>query len=317
MEQTIQAGTVTAICISEKRGTQKKPVDTARLRTDWGIEGDAHAGHWHRQVSLLSQEEIDAFRAEGADVYPGAFGENLAVQGIPLKALPVGTRLQCGSVLLEVTQIGKDCHSHCTIYYQMGKCIMPSNGIFARVLQEGEISVGDTIQVLPETGKEPFRAAVITLSDKGAAGEREDKSGPLAEKLLMEAGYEVVEYLLLPDEREPLEKELKRLADQRQVHVIFTTGGTGFSVRDITPEATIAVCDRMANGIADAIRNYSMTITPRAMFSRAVSGLRGRTLIVNLPGSPKAVQEALEYLLPHLEHGISVLRGNVSECARK
>ena len=121
--------------------------------------------------------------------------------------------------------------------------------------------------------------------------------------------HQVVEYLLLPDEREPLEKELKRLADQRQVHVIFTTGGTGFSVRDITPEATIAVCDRMANGIADAIRNYSMTITPRAMFSRAVSGLRGRTLIVNLPGSPKAVQEALEYLLPHLEHGISVLRG--------
>ena len=104
--------------------------------------------------------------------------------------------------------------------------------------------------------------------------------------------HQVVEYLLLPDEREPLEKELKRLADQRQVHVIFTTGGTGFSVRDITPEATIAVCDRMANGIADAIRNYSMTITPRAMFSRAVSGLRGRTLIVNLPGSPKAVQEA-------------------------
>lgn len=107
MEQTIQAGTVTAICISEKRGTQKKTVDTARLRTDWGIEGDAHAGHWHRQVSLLSQEEIDAFRAEGTDVYPGAFGENLAVQGIPLKVLPVGTRLQCGSVLLEVTQMIK------------------------------------------------------------------------------------------------------------------------------------------------------------------------------------------------------------------
>lgn len=105
-----------------------------------------------------------------------------------MKVLPVGTRLQCGSVLLEVTQIGKDCHSHCTIYYQMGKCIMPSNGIFARVLQEGEISVRDTIQVLPETGKEPFRAAVITLSDKGAAGEREDKSDPLAEKLLTEAG---------------------------------------------------------------------------------------------------------------------------------
>ena len=317
MEQTIQTGTITAICISERRGTQKTPVDTVKLCKDWGIEGDAHAGHWHRQVSLLSQEEIDAFKAEGANVYPGAFGENVAVRGISLTKLPVGTKLRCGDAILEVTQIGKDCHSHCTIYHQMGKCIMPTNGIFARVLQEGEISVGDTMSVMPETGKEPLRAAVITLSDKGAAGEREDKSGPLARQLLTAAGYEVVEYLLLADEREPLEKELIRLADQRQVHVIFTTGGTGFSPRDITPEATIAVCDRMANGIAEAIRNYSMTITPRAMFSRAVSGLRGRTLIVNLPGSPKAVQEALDYLLPHLEHGLGVLRGNVSECARK
>ena len=108
-----------------------------------------------------------------------------------MSMMVTGAAVGLGSVLLEVTQIGKDCHSHCTIYYQMGKCIMPSNGIFARVLQEGEISVRDTIQVLPETGKEPFRAAVITLSDKGAAGEREDKSDPLAEKLLTEAGYEV------------------------------------------------------------------------------------------------------------------------------
>ena len=121
--------------------------------------------------------------------------------------------------------------------------------------------------------------------------------------------HQVVEYLLLPDEREPLEKELKRLADQRQVHVIFTTGGTGFSVRDITPEATIAVCDRMANGIADAIRNYSMTITPRAMFSRAVSGLRGRTLIVNLPGSEKAARENLGAVLPALEHALHMIAG--------
>ena len=126
--------------------------------------------------------------------------------------------------------------------------------------------------------------------------------------------HQVVEYLLLPDEREPLEKELKRLADQRQVHVIFTTGGTGFSVRDITPEATIAVCDRMANGIADAIRNYSMTITPRAMFSRAVSGLRGRTLIVNLPGSKKAAVENLDAVLPALGHGLDVLWGNSGDC---
>ena len=114
-----------------------------------------------------------------------------------------------------------------------------------------------------------------------------------------------------------LEKELIRLADQRQLNVIFTTGGTGFSERDRTPEATVNVCDRMANGIAEAIRNYSMTITDRAMFSRAVSGLRKKTLIINLPGSPKAVTEALEYILPKLPHGLDVLRGNVQECGRK
>ena len=119
------------------------------------------------------------------------------------------------------------------------------------------------------------------------------------------------------DEQKRLEKELIRLADQRQLNVIFTTGGTGFSERDRTPEATVNVCDRMANGIAEAIRNYSMTITDRAMFSRAVSGLRKKTLIINLPGSPKAVTEALEYILPKLPHGLDVLRGNVQECGRK
>ena len=133
----------------------------------------------------------------------------------------------------------------------------------------------------------------------------------------MKEGYDVIETLLLPDGEQPLKHQLMRLADQRQVNVIFTTGGTGFAERDVTPEATQAVCDRMAMGIADAIRNYSMTITDRAMFSRAVSGLRKKTLIINLPGSPKAVTEALEYILPKLPHGLDVLRGNVQECGRK
>lgn len=160
----------------------------------------------------------------------------------------------------------------------------------------------------------PFTAAVITLSDKGAAGEREDKSGPLIREMLEKEGYEIVETLLLPDGRAGLEQQLIRLADQRQVNLILTTGGTGFSKRDVTPEATIAVCDRMAMGIADAIRQYSLTITGRAMLSRAVSGIRKETLIVNLPGSPKAVRESLEYVLPHLGHGLGILRGTDGEC---
>lgn len=135
--------------------------------------------------------------------------------------------------------------------------------------------------------------------------------------MLLEADYEVVEMFILPDEQKMLEQELIRLADQKQVDLILTTGGTGFSKRDITPEATIAVCDRMARGIAEAIRSYSMTITKRAMLSRAESGIRKETLIVNLPGSPKAVREALTYILPELEHGIGILRGTEGECARK
>ena len=135
--------------------------------------------------------------------------------------------------------------------------------------------------------------------------------------MLNKAGYRVIETQLLPDERVGLERQMKRLADQRQVSLILTTGGTGFSSRDITPEATIAVCDRMARGIAEAIRGYSMTITKRAMLSRAESGIRKGTLIVNLPGSPKAVKESLEFILPELAHGLGILRGSEGECARK
>ena len=309
-------GKILGICISEKRGTEKHEIPEANLVKDWGIEGDAHGGKWHRQVSLLSFEKIEDFRAKGAEVDFGAFGENLIVEGYDLRALPVGTRFQIGDAVLELTQIGKECHSHCQIYKRMGDCIMPREGVFTEVIELGHIKIGDEITMIPPKKDRPFTAAVITLSDKGAAGEREDKSGPKIVEMIKEAGYDVKETLLLPDGRTALEKQLIRLADQRQINVIFTTGGTGFAERDVTPEATIAVCDRMANGIADAIRNYSMTITPRAMFSRAVSGIRKRTLIINLPGSPKAVQEALEFLLPNLGHGIGILRGSEGECAR-
>lgn len=307
-------GKIMAVNISEERGTQKKNVHSARLIEDWGIEHDAHAGKWHRQVSLLSYEKIEEFRKKGAPVDEGAFGENLIIQGIDLRHLPVGTRLACGEVLLEVTQIGKQCHNGCEIFRLMGDCIMPREGVFTRVLKGGEIKAGDEITMLPLEKDRPFTAAIITLSDKGAAGEREDKSGPLIQEMLMKEGYDVIETLLLPDGEQPLKHQLMRLADQRQVNVIFTTGGTGFAERDVTPEATQAVCDRMAMGIADAIRQYSLSITGRAMLSRAVSGIRKKTLIVNLPGSPKAVKESLEYVLPHLGHGLGILRGTDGEC---
>ena len=138
-------GVIKGICISEKRGTQKTEVEKAVLVKDWGIEGDAHAGNWHRQVSLLSLEKIEEFRKRGAEVSFGAFGENLIVEGYDFRNLPVGTRFRCGEVLLEMTQIGKECHSHCQIYKVMGDCIMPREGVFAKVLEGGEISVGDEL----------------------------------------------------------------------------------------------------------------------------------------------------------------------------
>lgn len=310
-------GKLIAICTSEKKGTQKQQVETAVLREDHGIEGDAHAGNWHRQVSLLGLEKIEAFRERGAEVEFGAFGENLVIEGFDFRNLPVGTRFRIGDTLLEMTQIGKECHTHCAIYNMVGDCIMPREGVFAKVLEGGGIKVGDEVtEIKPDPGR-AFTAAWITMSDKGSQGLREDESGPLIGKILTENGYDVVETILIPDDEDILKKELIRLADQRQVNLVMTTGGTGFSPRDITPEATEAVCERMTPGISEAIRAYSMTKTPRAMLSRAVSGIRGRTLIINLPGSPKAVRESLEFIMSSLEHGLEILNGRTSDCARK
>lgn len=309
-------GIVKAVCISEQKGTQKHQVASAQLLENWGLEGDAHAGKWHRQVSLLSYEKIEAFRAEGADVAFGAFGENLVVEGFDFRTLPVGTRFQCGGVLLEMTQIGKECHSHCEIYKVMGDCIMPREGVFAKVLSGGTIHPGDELLMIPRASNAPLRAAVVTLSDKGYAGERKDESGPLLAEMLTEAGYEVVEELLLPDVQGRIQTELIRLADGRQCELVLTTGGTGFSSRDCTPEATLAVATRNAPGIAEAIRAYSMRITDRAMLSRGASVLRNHTLIVNLPGSPKAAQEGLTCILPALKHGLEILKGTTGDCAR-
>lgn len=310
-------GKVTAICTSPARGTQKHQVPAARFTVEWGIEGDAHGGNWHRQVSLLSADKIAAFNARGANVQPGAFGENLVVEGFDFRALPVGTLLRCGDVLLEMTQIGKECHSHCEIFKRMGECIMPTQGVFTRVLEPGEIRVGDEMEIQPRTEPRPWQAAVITLSDKGAKGERRDESGPAIAKRLTEAGYEVVEQLLLADEAAPLKAQLMRLADQRQLDLILTTGGTGFGPRDVTPEATLAVAHRSAPGIAEAMRVASLAITPRAMLSRAASVIRGKTLIINLPGSPKACMECMDVFLDTIPHAMGLLRGAVEDCARK
>ena len=160
-----------------------------------------------------------------------------------------------------------------------------------------------------------YTAAVVTVSDRSFRGERPDGAGPRVEALLREAGYLVTETALVPDEREQIEETLRRLADRGDIRLVVTAGGTGFSPRDVTPEATAAVCARMVPGIPEAMRAASLAVTPRAMLSRAAAGIRGGTLIVNLPGSPKAARENLEAVLPALEHGLKMLLGGPADCA--
>lgn len=160
-----------------------------------------------------------------------------------------------------------------------------------------------------------FKAAVVTVSDRSFRGERPDSGGPLVAKLLKDAGYEIAETVIVPDEPPQIETALRGLCDEVGVALVVTTGGTGFSPRDVTPEATISVCQRLTPGIPEAMRYASMQVTPRGMLSRAQAGIRNGTLIVNLPGSPKAARENLEAVLPTLAHGLEMLTGGTADCA--
>jgi molybdenum cofactor synthesis domain-containing protein len=311
LEENFLMGKILAVCTSCEKGTAKRNVGKAEFIPNHGIAGDAHAGPWHRQVSLLSHQKIEEFRAKGATVQDGDFGENLVVEGIDFRSFPVGTLFTCAGVLLELTQIGKECYNRCAIYQTMGDCIMPREGVFAKVLRGGFISAGDEIKE-----KVPYRVWIITASDKGARGEREDKSGKVIRDLAAGAGYFAAGYTLLSDDQAGLENELKRICDNGLADLILTTGGTGFSPRDRVPEATSAVAERLAPGIAEAMRAGSMAVTKRAMLSRAIAAIRGSTLIVNLPGSPGGARENLEFIIDALDHGLDILTCRDGECAR-
>ena len=161
-----------------------------------------------------------------------------------------------------------------------------------------------------------FKAAVLTVSDRCSRGERLDEGGPLVAELLKNAGYEVIQTMIVPDERGRIEAALRQWCDREPVDLIVTTGGTGFAPRDVTPEATIAVCDRLTPGIPETMRYASLQVTNRAMLSRAAAGIRKGTLIINLPGSPKAARENLEAVLPALAHGLEMLSGRPADCAK-
>jgi molybdenum cofactor synthesis domain-containing protein len=309
-------GELLEICTSDGKGTPKQPIERATLLVDHGIDGDGHAGPGHRQVSALADESIQRMQKALPDIVWGAFAENLVTQGVDWTQVAIGRRFRIGSdAVLQVTQRGKVCHNRCAIYYATGDCIMPTEGMFFVVRKGGEIVPGDRITTDPELDR--LRFATITVSDRSSAGQREDLSGPTMIEVV-NGGLDAVHvaHETVPDVKARIAAVMRRMCETQVVDVILTSGGTGLAPRDVTPEATRDVIDREIPGIAEAIRAAGLAKTPHAMLSRAICGHRGRTLIVNLSGSPKAVTEQIETLLPTLPHAVATVSGVPQDCAR-
>ncbi|MEW6363018.1 MAG: molybdenum cofactor synthesis domain-containing protein [Acidobacteriota bacterium] len=310
------AGIVRSICISTDRGTPKSPVPACRFLPRLGIEGDGHLGYGHRQVSVLSQESFSRMVEKLPGLSYGAFAENIVTEGIDWTRVPIGRKARFGAdAILQVTQHGKVCHAPCAIFAATGECIMPAEGTFFAVRCGGKLAAGDPVHLDPDL--ERIRFAVITVSDRSAAGAREDRSGPLLSDLVEKRlDAALVDRRVLPDDRETIAAALMELCDERAVDLVLTSGGTGLAPRDVTPEATMGVIDRPIPGMAEAMRAAGLAHTPHAMLSRGICGQRGYSLIVNLSGSPAAVREQFEAVLPALPHAISVTSGLPQDCAR-
>ncbi|MFB3890563.1 MAG: molybdenum cofactor synthesis domain-containing protein [Phycisphaerae bacterium] len=312
-------GKVESLCIGIQKGQPKSPVQTAEFRAGHGIVGDAHAGDWHRQVSVLDAADIASARQKLPDIKPGDFAENVVLSGLDLSALGLGSRIRLGGgVILRVSQIGKVCHAPCRIGQITGDCIMPRAGLFARVEAGGSVRPGDAADVVEAVGRDRFQAVVLTISDRCSRGEARDTAGPATADLLSSAlGAHIYRAEILPDEQETIAARLRHYCDGHSIDLVLTVGGTGFAPRDVTPEATRAVVHRLTPGLDEAMRAASAARTPHAMLSRGASGIRGATLIVNLPGSQRAAVENLQAILPALGHGLAKLRGDPSDCGRR
>ncbi|QGY44516.1 molybdenum cofactor synthesis protein [Maribellus comscasis] len=301
---------IISVNISEKKGIVKAPVEQTILNKT-GIQGDAHAGHWHRQVSLLSQESIEkAEKQANAKFPPGTFAENLTTRGIEVHKTAPLDRFVNDEVEMEVTQIGKKCHTGCAIGKQIGNCIMPLEGIFCKVIKGGIVKAGSTFDFVPYI----LKTKIITLSDRASKGVYKDLSGPkikeLLEKQLQEKNRHFsIENTILPDHKEQLEKTIQKAVEEK-TDVIFTTGGTGIGPHDITPDVIKPMLDKEITGIMELIRvKYGMK-NPNAILSRSVAGVIGKTLVYVLPGSVKAINEYMAEILPTLEHSLRMLHGS-------
>lgn len=301
---------ILSVNVSEKKGTVKKPVEFIQL-TDIGVVGDAHSGKWHRQVSMLATESIAKFSEEaGRSIRYGEFAENITTEGLLLHECKPLDRFMNDHLELEITQIGKKCHGdNCSIFREVGNCVMPKEGIFARVIRGGNLKAGDQLDYL----RKVINIHIITLSDRASAGEYADKSGPqirnLSEKFLSGINRSAeFKHHLIPDNPERLTMLVKN-AIQEGADVVFTTGGTGIGPRDFTPETVRPLLDKEIPGIMELIRvKYGME-KPAALLSRGIAGVSGKTLIYCLPGSVKAVTEYCNEILPTIEHSIYMIEG--------
>ena len=305
---------VQSLNISREKGVKKTPVDSVELITDFGIKDDAHAGKWHRQVSLLATESIQKMKDKGLNVDSGDFAENITTEGADLLSLAVGDTVMVGGVELTISQLGKLCHHRCAVYYAAGDCVMPREGIFGVVRNDGKVKVGDEFTI---TRKEGLSVCVITLSDKGSKGERVDETGPAVAKMLndrLKVCFTRNE--VMADEQKELEDALKYMCDLQKFDLVVTNGSTGVSPRDIAPDATLNVIERRLPGFEEAMRMKSFEKTNRALISRSVVGVRGKTLIINVPGSPKGAVENLDVVVDAIPHCIEKLQGSQADCAQ-
>jgi molybdenum cofactor synthesis domain-containing protein len=301
---------IISVNVSKETGTIKTPVEQAVV-DGRGIVGDAHAGDWGRQVSVLGRQTVDRFVAEThRPVAPGEFAENLLVEGADLREAGLLDRFRFAHVELEVTQIGKACHGdRCAIFQQVGRCVMPTEGVFCRVLSGGVLRAGDEGEYLPRT----LLLRVITLSDRAAGGVYADRSGPRIREILQEffraTPWRIaVENVLLPDDPQRLRAELAAARDAG-AEAVFTTGGTGLGPRDRTPEVVAAFCDRLIPGIMEHIRLTFAPDNPNAVLSRSVAGLAGAMQVYALPGSVRAVEEYMGEILKTFEHVLHMVHG--------
>jgi len=294
---------IISLNISEKTGTVKHAVNSIEINA-LGLAGDAHSGPWNRQISLLGQESIDKFEKEtGKKIRYGDFAENITTEGIELWKLNPLDRFSNDEVELEITQIGKECHgTSCTIYKEVGKCVMPKEGIFCRVIRSGKLTPGDELILVPKI----FRVLVITLSDRASSGVYEDKSGPRISQLTNEyfSGLHQncsIDLMLIPDNPDKL-KALLIKAKEESVDFIFTTGGTGIGPRDFTPDVIKPLLSKEIPGIMETIRGKFAAAKPAAVLSRSIAGILGDSLVFALPGSTHAVNEYMPEIFRTLLH---------------